>query len=597
MSDHIDLNAAAVPQTLAPAKRGRGRPRKNPPTPPPAPAPAPSPSNATPPPPAAPDPAAPPHALAGSGSPATFAPKDLVWGKKLSHPSWPGEVLSVASGGTQLLVSFFGEKALAWCDAAQLRPYEAYFTVGELYDGDADDFDAAVDASLDEFSSRVQAALTAADAPASLRRPFVPRDFLASLQDLAADRMGFSNRVQAAITKAHLRAFDEFRGLPDPPVYTLELGIANADALAAPSPMDRGRRSAREVNCDSSATPPSRRGRKRKEEVQEADSDEDWDPRKKGASDSDTDVDIGRRRARRGKGSGSAAPRSGGTGRPRGRPRKTDSAAKPSQPAKVKDEEVEEKIEYPSAAELLVQLTSVASDPFNFKGYDSVDVIFSFFSKHKDSKAPSELDDKELLEIFGGKKGRKKSVGSFTKAKHEIEAEQLELETADGQRGRRKSAGGIYSARKAEDSYWCDIIISDFDDGDTSSDYEGRKRKRVSQNRSGNKKTKQEAAPQDEASTDLPDKKPADGPAALILYFGSADSIPSVDRINNVFRAYGAIIEGQTEITRKSKTAKVVFSNHADAEQAYSTSGKYNAFGPALLTYEIKYLPSAPQIP
>ncbi|KAI4968361.1 hypothetical protein ZWY2020_058016 [Hordeum vulgare] len=570
MSDHIDLNAAAVPQTLAPSKRGRGRPRKNPPPPPPAPAP----GIAAPPPPAAPDPAAPAHALPGSG-PSAFAPKDLVWGKKLSHPSWPGEVLSVASGGTQLLVSFFGEKALAWCDAAQLRPYEAYFPVGELYDGEADDFDAAVDASLDEFSSRVQAALTAAaDAPASLRRPFVPRDFLGSLQDLAADRMGFSNRVQAAITKAHLRALDEFRGLPDPPVYTLELGIANADALAAPSPMDRGRRSAREVNCDSSATPPSRRGRKRKEEVQEADSDEDWDPRKKGGSDSDTDVDIERRRARRGRGSGSATPRGGGSGRPRGRPRKTDSAAKPSQPSKVKDEEVEEKIEYPSAAELLLHLTSVASDPFNFKGYDSVGVIFSFFSKHKGSKVPSASDDKELLEIFGGKKGRKKSVGSFTKAKHEIEAEQLELETVDGQRGRRKSAGGIYSARKAEDSYWCDIIISDFDDGDTSSDYEGRKRKRVSQNRSGNKKTKQEAAPQDEASTDLPDEKPADGPAALILYFGSAESIPSVDRINNVFRAHGAIIEGQTEITRKAKTAKVVFSNHADAEQAYSTSGK-----------------------
>jgi hypothetical protein len=132
---------------------------------------------------------------------------------------------------------------------------------------------------------------------------------------------------------------------------------------------------------------------------------------------------------------------------------------KPSQPSKVKDEEVEEKIEYPSAAELLLQITSVAADPFNFKGYDSVDVIFSFFSKHKDSKVPSASDDKELLEIFGGKKGRKKSIGSFTKAKHEIEAEQLELQTADGQRGRRKSAGGIYSARKAEDSYWCDIIM------------------------------------------------------------------------------------------------------------------------------------------
>ncbi|KAM0887393.1 hypothetical protein ACQ4PT_029051 [Festuca glaucescens] len=495
MSDHIDLNAAA-PQTLAQPKRGRGRPRKNPPPP------SPTSAIATPPPPAAPDPAALAGAGAGAGAVGSFAPKDLVWGKKLAHPSWPGEVLSVASGGTQLLVSFFGEKALAWCDAAQLRPYEAYFSVGELYDGEADDFDAAVDASLDEFSRRVQAALTgAADAPASLRRPFVPRDFITSLQDLAADRMGFSNRVQAAITKAHLRAFDEFRGLPNPPVYTLELGIVSADALATPTPMGRGMKAAAaEVNGDYSSTPPSRRGRKRKEEVQGVDSDEDWDPRKKGGSDSDTDIDMGRRRATRGRGSGSGAPRGGGSGRPRGRPRKTDAPTpRPPQPP-VKDEEVEEKLEYPPAAEMLLQLTSVAADPFNFKGYDSVHVIFSFFSKHKDSAVPSASDDKELLETLVGKKGRKNSVASFTKAKPEIDEEQLEA--VDGQRGRRKSAGGIYSARKAEDSYWCDIIISDFDDEDASSDYEGSKRKRVSQNRNGNKKTKQEVAPQDEASTD-----------------------------------------------------------------------------------------------
>ncbi|KAM0847227.1 hypothetical protein ACQ4PT_055149 [Festuca glaucescens] len=510
MSDHIDLNAAA-PQTLAQPKRGRGRPRKNPPPPPPASAIAiaiatpPPPASAsasaiaiaTPPPPAAPDPAAIAGAGAGAGAVGSFAPKDLVWGKKLAHPSWPGEVLSVAPGGTQLLVSFFGEKALAWCDAAQLRPYEAYFSVGELYDGEADDFDAAVDASLDEFSRRVQAALTgAADAPASLRRPFVPRDFITSLQDLAADRMGFSNRVQAAITKAHLRAYDEFRGLPDPPVYTLELGIVSADASAT-TPMGRGMKAAAtEVNGDYSSTPPSRQGRKRKEEVQEVDSDEDWDPRKKGGSDSDTDIDMGRRRASRGRGSGSGAPRGGGSGRPRGRPRKTDAPTPgPPQPP-VKDEEVEEKIEYPPAAEMLLQLTSVAADPFNFKGYDSVHVIFSFFSKHKDSAVPSASDDKELLETLVGKKGRKNSVASFTKPKPEIDEEPLEA--VDGQRGRRKSAGGIYSARKAEDSYWCDIIISDFDDEDASSDYEGSKRKRVSQNRNGNKKAKQEVAPQDE---------------------------------------------------------------------------------------------------
>ncbi|KAL5197615.1 hypothetical protein ABZP36_001127 [Zizania latifolia] len=424
MSTHIDLNSAADPQTLAPPKRGRGRPRKNPPPAPPAPD--------------------PPASAAATGP---FAPGDLVWGKKLAHPAWPGQVISAAATGSQLLVSFFGDKALAWCDAAQLRPYEPYFPVGELYDGEADDFDSALDASLHEFSRRVEAALTAPVPPTSIARPFLPRDFIALLQDLAADRMGFSNRVQAAVAKAHLRAFDRFRGLPDPPEYTLELGLPNAA-------MDKGVTQGALLNNCNSTTPSRRRGRKRKEEETVDDSDEDWDPRKKGATDSDSEVDLERKRGSKG-GRGSAARR--------GRPRKTDAG----KIAHVKGEKVQDIMEYPPAAEMFLQLTLVAADPFNFKGYDSLPIILSFFSKYKDSEAPRQYDNKELMDTLGDKKGRKKMLGSLYPAKKEDE-----LEVADGQRGRRKSAGSLYSARKAEDSYWCDIIISDFDDGDTSSDYE-----------------------------------------------------------------------------------------------------------------------------
>jgi hypothetical protein len=503
----------------------------------------------------------------------------MVWGKKLNHAAWPGLVYSAAGGadssghGGQLLVSYFGDKAFAWCDAAELRPYEPYFPVAELYDDGGDDFDAAVEASLHEFSLRVEQALAT---PAGAR-PFVPADFLASLHDLAADRMGFTNRVQAAIAKAHLRAFDAFRALPDPPRYTLELGLP---PLTPPK-------------STTATTTTTSRGRKRKEEaVREDDSDEDWDPRKKGATDSDSDLDIDRKRGSRGRATG--APR----GRPRGRPRKTDAA----RDTRLKDEGMmEETMEYPPAAGMLLQLLSVAADPVN-ASYDSVPLIVSFFSKHKDSEAPSVYQDKELLDTLGCKKGRKKSaesLGPTTKAEADNGNEQLMA--ADGQRGRRKSAGSLYSARKAEDSYWCDIIISDFDDGD--SDYEGRKRKRPSQNtnRSASKKMKQEETPQDGASADPPaDAKSlaasADGPAALILHFTSPEAIPSVDDINNIFRIHGPIVEGETEITKKSKIAKVVFSKRADAERASSSPAKYSAFGPSLVTYEIQCLPSAPQV-
>ncbi|OEL24223.1 hypothetical protein BAE44_0014760 [Dichanthelium oligosanthes] len=572
MSAHIDLNNASA--DLPPPKRGRGRPRKNPP------------------PPARPRPPDPDAPRVGG-----FAAGDMVWGKKLTHAAWPGLVYSAGDNGTghdgQLLVSYFGDKAFAWCDAAELRPYEPYFPVAELYDDGGEDFHAAVEASLDEFSRRVEAALAG--------RPFVPADFIASLHDLAADRMGFTNRVQAAIAKAHLRAFDAFRALPEPPHYTLELGLL--PDTPANNPKSKSSPAAA-FSCDSSASAPtpSRRGRKRKEEAAKDDSDEDWDPRKKGATDSESDLDFNRKRAssRGGGRGGGGAPRA----RPRGRPRKTD------RDAHLKDEDMEEKLDYPSAADMLLQLLSVAADPVN-GNYDSVPVIVSFFSKHKDSEAPSVYQDKEPLEAFGCKKGRKKSVGSLGSAtKAEVDSDEEQFMAADGQRGRRKSAGSLYSARKAEDSYWCDIIISDFDDGD--SDYEGRKRKRPSQNtnRSANKKMKQEEAPQDGASTDPPadaksgasadpplDAKPVDGPAALILHFCSPEAIPSVDDINSIFRIHGPIVEGETEITKKSKIAKVVFSKRADAERAFSSLGKYNAFGPSLVTHEIQCLPSVPQVP
>jgi hypothetical protein len=538
-SAHIDLNNSMAASD--PPKRGRGRPRKNPP------------------PPAHPLPADPDAPRVGG-----FATGDMVWGKKLNHAAWPGLVYNTGPND-QLLVSFFGDKAFAWCHAADLKPYEPYFPVAELYDDGGDDFDAALEASLDEFTRRVESTL--ARDHSSARRPFVPADFMHLLHGLAADRMGFTNRVHAAVVTAHATAFDKFRAIPDPPHYTLHIGLPPEDASSPPTP----------------ASARSRRGRKRKEEAlkrEEEDSDEDWDPHKKGATDSDsgaTEILGSRGRSR-----GTAAPR----GRPRGRPRKTPDATK------VKDEEI---MEYPPASEMLIRLSSVAADPVDATP-DSVPVIASFFSKYKDSKVPSVYKDKELLDMFGSKKARKKSTAALCPAtKAEEGSDNDQLATRDGQRGRRKSAGSLYSARKAEDSYWCDIIISDFDDGD--SDYEGRTRKRPSQNRSANKKMKQEEPPQGGASADLPsDDKPADGPAALILHFSCAEAIPSVDDINSILCIHGPIVERETEITTKSRTAKVVFSKRVDAERAYNSSGNYNPFGPSLLTYEIEYLPSAPQV-
>lgn len=80
-------------------------------------------------------------------------------------------------------------------------------------------------------------------------------------------------------------------------------------------------------------------------------------------------------------------------------------------------------------------------------------------------------------------------------------------------------------------------------------------------------------------------------PTALILNFTDLDSVPSKDNLNKIFSRFGPLNELETEV-KKSKRAKVVFKRRADAETAFSSAGKYSIFGPSLVSYCLKYMPS-----
>lgn len=80
-------------------------------------------------------------------------------------------------------------------------------------------------------------------------------------------------------------------------------------------------------------------------------------------------------------------------------------------------------------------------------------------------------------------------------------------------------------------------------------------------------------------------------PTALILNFTDMDSVPSKDNLNKIFSRFGPLNELETEV-KKSKRAKVVFKRRADAETAFSSAGKYSIFGPSLVSYCLKYMPS-----
>ncbi|XP_010423790.1 PREDICTED: uncharacterized protein LOC104708846 isoform X2 [Camelina sativa] len=79
-------------------------------------------------------------------------------------------------------------------------------------------------------------------------------------------------------------------------------------------------------------------------------------------------------------------------------------------------------------------------------------------------------------------------------------------------------------------------------------------------------------------------------PYALILKFADSGSVPSVEKLNEIFNRYGPLHESKTTVTKKGKRAKVLFKRSEDAETAFSSAGKYSIFGPSLLSYRLEYV-------
>ncbi|CAI9098078.1 OLC1v1034657C1 [Oldenlandia corymbosa var. corymbosa] len=103
----------------------------------------------------------------------------------------------------------------------------------------------------------------------------------------------------------------------------------------------------------------------------------------------------------------------------------------------------------------------------------------------------------------------------------------------------------------------------------------------------------------DEQEVDAEDSSlPANGnsedysPTTLILNFSDLESIPSVPNLNLIFHRFGPLEESRTTILTKSKRAKLIFKRRSDAECAFSRAGKFSIFGPALVSYRLKYEPS-----
>uniref|UniRef100_A0A803NET5 PWWP domain-containing protein n=1 Tax=Chenopodium quinoa TaxID=63459 RepID=A0A803NET5_CHEQI len=92
-------------------------------------------------------------------------------------------------------------------------------------------------------------------------------------------------------------------------------------------------------------------------------------------------------------------------------------------------------------------------------------------------------------------------------------------------------------------------------------------------------------------------KQLEDSPTALTLKFTDMDSIPTEAKLIKIFSHFGSLKESETEVLAKKLCARVVFKRRSDAETAFSSSGKFEIFGPSLVCYRLNYAPSPRKSP
>ncbi|KAL0910915.1 hypothetical protein M5K25_019012 [Dendrobium thyrsiflorum] len=250
--------------------------------------------------------------------------------------------------------------------------------------------------------------------------------------------------------------------------------------------------------------------------------------------------------------------------------------------------------DYPAPSEMLSQLCFAAKGPTKAHRFQSS--VVGFFVNWRDSHAPDSLDDDKLLNQAESRRGRKKLA----------ESELVSVEV---------------KSDYIQDSYWSDVM---FEEENPKKEVPSRGRKRkASSELNQTKKTKRagissvsspleltlnasehlfdgsailiDKQQEEERLLNLSDDKTVEecNPAALILSFNDPNSLPSESDLIMIFSQYGPLNEAETEVSRKSRRASVMFKRGVDAEVAFSSSGKFSAFGPNLVSYRLSYLTSS----
>ncbi|ERN06695.1 uncharacterized protein LOC18434896 [Amborella trichopoda] len=81
-----------------------------------------------------------------------------------------------------------------------------------------------------------------------------------------------------------------------------------------------------------------------------------------------------------------------------------------------------------------------------------------------------------------------------------------------------------------------------------------------------------------------------DSPAALIISFARGFNLPSQTDLVGIFSKFGPLKESETEVSKDSGCARLVFERSSDAEAALNSSSKSSVFGSAVVSYRVRYM-------
>ncbi|KAL5727004.1 hypothetical protein ACHQM5_000240 [Ranunculus cassubicifolius] len=274
---------------------------------------------------------------------------------------------------------------------------------------------------------------------------------------------------------------------------------------------------------------------------------------------------------------------------------------------------------YPSPPdEMLSQLCLAARDPL--KGYSFLTTIIGFFSDFRNSISIEHSGagkQKRSNKMAGAEPGnsdtRCNTTFDFEEMGDSYWTDRIIQSSPEEQPTRRRKTQGqssfglsteFYTSFDAEEPL--QLIVSDFQEQNHDEDYVLTKEKPSRKYRK-KKKNSQNVLPTDKNTVVFESASPIDHDVAaelisrstkdkhindislteLLMDFTEPASIPSVIKLNNIFRRFGPLKESETKVLKDTNSARVVFKKQTDAEVACNSAAKFSIFGAVHVRYQL----------